>query len=180
MEPERLVDWFEAREQKIRGELESVARFLEEEYRREKRPRVRVFFGANGIRSVFLDELETLDPGDEVLIFHAINAKEVMGWFIDYYHKRRIKKGIGMRMTLDRKTAGVKCFRRVAKMPATEARVTPEDYSTPVSYHVYGNKVAIMSYVPGEILAILIEGTGIARGFRENFELVWRKLRPLK
>ena len=180
VEPEELMNWFDMQEQRIRAELEAFIPKLEAEYRREVRPTVRLFYGAEGIKSVYLDELRTIPAGENVLIFHSINAKQVLGWFVDYWHKQRTKKGIGLRLILDKKTVGIQRLALLSKLPGSELRVTQEDYSTPVSYHIYGDKVAILSYVPGEMITTLIEAPGVAKGFRENFELVWRKLKPFK
>lgn len=55
-----------------------------------------------------------------------------------------------------------------------------ETAPTPITYHIYAQKVAILSVSKEEALGIIVKSPSVSEFFRSNFELTWRKARELK
>ncbi|MBW2983535.1 hypothetical protein KY361_00285 [Candidatus Woesearchaeota archaeon] len=59
-------------------------------------------------------------------------------------------------------------------IPYTELRQLPEEYFSPVTTLVYGNKVSIWIWTESEFTLMLIENKKLADNYRKNFEVMWK------
>jgi hypothetical protein len=74
----------------------------------------------------------------------------------------------------------LKRVREFLKLPAAEIRVLVEELPSPISYHVCGDALAILSFSGKDSIGILIKSKEISSFFRQNFDFAWRKLKPFQ
>lgn len=126
------------------------------------------FRGKDGLKTVFGDQIKT---GKEVLILGASpEAQEILKFYLHWYTKKRLEKRIKIRLLYGFK------YRERRKIPLAEIRYIKGVYS-PVATNVYGDNVAVILWKKERPLAILIRDKEIAQGYREYFELLWKRAR---
>lgn len=158
--PERLLEILREKEENIKQampELESKFNFIKEKTET-------VFYrGKQALKTVFDDQIK---EGKEILIFGAAsNADQIVKYYFSKYDKQRIKNKIRVKAIFNQKLA--------KKIPLSEIKYLPKEYSSHTATNIYGNKVAIILW-SDEPFAILINQKEIADSYRSYFELMWK------
>lgn len=98
--------------------------------------------------------------------------KHLPEWFIEKYLKERDKKGIKVKQ-LYTKGEGLLISKN------TEFKELPKEFSSPVTFGMYGNKIIIFfwSDVP---VVIRIKNEEISDSFKKHFERLWKSVRKPK
>ena len=126
------------------------------------------FKGKEGLKTVYEDILATgksyIGYGPGIHIDSLLKA-----YFKDYV-KRRIKKGMKLKMIWDERSRE-KYF---TKTPLVESRFLPNEVCSYAALRIYGNKVALMLFSEEQPLAVVIENKAIADGYRKYFEVMWK------
>jgi sugar-specific transcriptional regulator TrmB len=138
-------------------------------YTYAEQPGVRFFQGKDGVREVFNDTLRTgktiyliRSPGD--VPFYDED-------FFATYRAKRAKLGIKTHaLTVDIPSA-VHDPKLDEHNKFIRTWLSPESYTAPVEYDIYGDKVAIISYGQ-EAMGIIIDSPQIAESFRQLFGLM--------
>jgi len=179
--PTHLWSLFEEREARLKAGVEELAKNLESVYRTSERPTAEIFTGLDGIKAILSEELAAIKPNGEILYYRI---QPDIAWalpvFVSWYHKQRLKKGIRARAIFDSSPNSLKRVREFLKLPLVEVRVLPEELPSPISHHICGDAVAILSFAGKDSIGILIKSKEISSFFRQNFEFAWRKLKPLE
>ena len=157
----------------VEKNLGSLVKRLTETYQRAERPKVSVFYGLNGVKNVFEDVLKSIPSGHELIIFPALHARKLIGTYADQWHARRKAKGFSIRTIFDPASESMKRAKEFLGDKTMEIRYFKEPAVNPVQYFVFENKVAIISFVKGERLVVIIEDKKIADLFRQKFEALW-------
>jgi HTH-type transcriptional regulator, sugar sensing transcriptional regulator len=172
-DPRAIGENFKEKEaifQKTLPELFSIAKIF------EKKPAILYFEGINGIKEVYMDELEVKDS--EQLCWWA-ESYEIFGddFLIDYYMPERVRKNIWSRAIVPdseytrlHQKEDQKWLRqmRLAQLEPTFAEL---------EITLYGNrKISIKSFQ--EKFALIIESKALYNTLKNIFELQWRSLRP--
>lgn len=131
--------------------------------------------GYRGIKSIFEDILESLNPNQEYLVFGATDVPELFENYINHWTKRRIQKKIRLRIIYNEDAKSF--IGKTKKLPLTEIRVLPKSYSTPAAVNIYGNKTANIVWTD-KPLAFLVENEDYTKSFRNYFELLWKIAKP--
>lgn len=126
----------------------------------------RTLRGFPGVKFLSEDVLET---GQDLYFIGAT------GGFDDFYHnyyvewtKRRVAKGIRVRLLADQGKKGKRFFR---EMPLAEHYFLPKEFATPNVIWVYGNKVANVLWID-EPVVFTIENKLVADHYRKYYELL--------
>jgi sugar-specific transcriptional regulator TrmB len=160
------------RERLLNSSLESMRDFF---YSRTEQPGVRVYQGPEEIKQIYRDQLEY---GQEILLVRTPADK--LFYDFDFMHQVRNqsrKAGIHRRMiTPDTPESPVNHQASDAQMLSTRTWVGNADYTAPVEWNVYGDKLAIISF-GAEAMGLVIESPQIAEACRQLFGLLEEGLR---
>lgn len=143
---------------------------LESQYQgAAQRPRVRLFEGKEGLNRV---HEEVLEEAKEVRFFGA--TKDWVKSFPNWY-----------KFTKSFVDAGIPIYDLVADIPETreyaslyqgtesQMRFIRPEWKFASDFVLWGNKVALHSYVSGNTHAVVIESSPIAQSMRTIFEVLW-------
>jgi len=167
--PERLMEILKDRETDL---LEIMPGLQSVFSKAKEKIEVEVFNGKEGIKSVLNDILFSR-PG-EVLDITSGATTIVLPYFIEQWHRKRIKAGISMKLLMNNTKIGRKRGRELARMKLMTVRYLPEGFETPSHIYIYGNKVAISIWVLDHPFGIIIENGEVRKRFTEFFEWFWR------
>lgn len=137
------------------------------------KPSVRFFTGIDGIRAVYEESL--LQPaGSEMLAFgNAKAVEESIPGFAEWYIKRRVEGKIKMRALV----TDTPYHRKIVERDKVELRRTRllehELFAQDVEINIYGDKVAMISFVENELVGVILESKVFAAGHKEMFEILW-------
>ncbi len=159
--PEQLVQYLEGSAKEY-TELASVARELLPKLKLEAgkenslMPKVQLFEGVEGMKTVYEDALSSLET------IRAYAAKDEGGTVPEKYYDRLAKKNVKVKMLFP-ETATMHEFAKVSKDSAP-LKVSPE-------ISVYDNKIVFMS--PVNKFALVIESQEMAEALKKAFDLSW-------
>jgi len=163
-EPSKLLEILKEKEEKIKNiipKLKQIKKPLEKE-------RVEVYKGKEGLKTVLDDILKNC--GKEYFVIGGIGKSlEVLPYFIEGWHKRRIKAKITRNMILSEEVRK----KKITKFPLTKIKYLPQEYRTLETTMIYDDKIAHIIWVD-EPLAIVIESKKINRAHMKEFKLLWK------
>lgn len=161
VEPIKLLDYLKEKEEN----LKTIMPDLQELYKPlEMKTKIEVYEGAEGAKSVLNDILKTRK---NIVAFGASDRirQYLPDFFVERYLREREKRKITARQLFSEKT-------KVLETKASIFRILPKEFSSPSTTVVYGDKVTI--WVWAEIPTIMmIENKGVAKSYRDQFELMW-------
>lgn len=174
-EPERLLELFEARRQKINEafpELKSLHN------RSRTKPRVRFYQGLDGIKQVLNDTLAVRDK-HLLGILSMRDLYEVPGreWMEDLV-RRRIAAGVFLRV-IRSPSKDVPSIWPPSEGDLREVRFAPREFVFAMTSYIYDDKVALISS-RRENFAMTIESEEMATMQRHLFEMFWHACPPLR
>jgi hypothetical protein len=160
--PDRLKEIIHEREANL-DEIMDELNFL---YTKTKdKEETKFYKGKDGLKTVFE---EMISEGKEILVLGASPlAYEILGFYFEWFDKKRTKKKIKERIIFNVKNSKI-------KVPYAEIRYLPEKYHSPLAVNVYGNKVAIILWSKKNPFAIVIKNDEISDGYKRYFELLWK------
>ncbi len=164
-DPERLLEILHKKEEDVKDALPQLKMLQQMS---DQKKETLFFRGKAALKTAFEDQLGS----KEVLIWGATpKANEILPYYFPHFDKNRVKKKVKVRALFnekDRKNSHVK------KMPLAEIRFVPKEVESDTAVNVYGKNVCIMHWQP-EPVAIIIREEGIAKGFRNHFEFMWKQ-----
>lgn len=153
----------------LRKKEDDAAKFipdLEKIFNSTKEQKETLFFrGKNGVKSIFLDQIR---EGEEILIIGASKqASQVLKYYLPHYEQERSKKKIKARILFEKNIRKEKL-----KIPLSQIRYLPDEFSGPTATNIYGGKVALIIWSENPY-AILIKDKDVADSYRKHFEFMW-------
>jgi len=166
--PEHLIDFLEEKKRRLQDLLPKLI----EKQKEKVEYQVHIYEGQKGLKAIHEDILKELGKDEEFLVMAApVEAHEKFEAFLLDFHKRRQKKGIGLRCIYKKESKKYAEVRR--GMKNTQIKYLPMELTAPMWVTIYKNKTILI--VVGNItLGILIENKTIADNFKEYFELIWK------
>lgn len=168
-DPRKIEQLMEERKNRISQmmpELVTFAKFI------DKKPEVRFFEGAEGIKEVFKDTLNY--PDQEICMCYSESYLKDFedDFFSDYYRPQRKDKKIFARALLPDNEIMRKMI-LTDEQEFKKSRMLPADvYKINIEILIYGkNKVGILSY--SEKFALIIESPQIHQSLKSIFETMW-------
>jgi len=174
-EPDALSQLFEEREAKIREEggklLESVSK-LKLIRPEERMGDFKYFRGIRGIKSLYMEIINSWKKGDEYYIASAPleSFSKLEGFFMDVVHKKRIRDKVRLKILVNK--AGKEWGKARERMPFTEVRYL--DIDTNTEYGVQDYYFFLVSYGK-EPHGLLIKDRNFADTYKKFFELMWKQ-----
>lgn len=172
LEVEKLFEYLDERTAQLQKQKEEVKNLVQElkliQKPLEEKPVVEVFEGKEGLKTILNDIVKT--GKDAVGWGHTTRIKKYLpDWFLEKYLKERDKKGMKIKQLY---TKG----EEILRSKKTEFKELPKEFSNPVTFGCYGDKVIIFfwSEVP---VVIRVVNKEIANSFKNHFEFLWRKVK---
>lgn len=152
----------------IKQEIKKTLPKLEEQWElRKSNENAALFIGKEGIKTLYSDELKV---GKTIHVICTIidRTEEMLGHFLTSYTKERIKKKIKIKLIASKTDK-----RFLKKYKLLETKFVQDEFVSPASITIYGNKVGITlwSEMP---MTILVESKEIASSFMNYFNLMWK------
>jgi sugar-specific transcriptional regulator TrmB len=140
----------------------------------DRKPDIRYFEGAQGIKEVYKDTLKY--PDQEICAWFSeafLNFDEA--FFYKHYIPHRINKKISVRAIFP-DSAEMKKFASLDEKHLRRSKMVPkEKFSMPVEISLYGKrKIGIMAYE--EQIGLIIDSPKIHEALKNIFELMWSGL----
>ena len=152
-------------------ELQKIIPKIEEIH--NKPPEKRKVTMSEGIKSfrVILNNL--LEKNEQIDVYGIPKgASDLIGGFIDDFHKRRIEKKIIMKHVYNKDAA--KRLKYLNDMEFTEARFLPSSFDTTITTLICGN-VVVLNFWDEPIFTIVIENKAIAESYKNYFDIIWEE-----
>lgn len=171
-EPTNLLTILREKEQIMEAALPELLRLKRAKAR--SRPIIEVFEGKEGVKTVFNDALRV---GKEFLCLGSTGrSPEIISYFLERFHKQRIKRRIPWRVIYNDDRLGKKRGGKTSKWAYSKVRYMKK--TDPTTTYIYGNKVAIVLWMQERLLAVMIEDGIIAKAYREFFNALWESAHP--
>lgn len=167
--PRLLLDFLEERKAKVQNELvpklESMYHFTKQQ------TNVTVYEGRSGIIAVYEKALEKMKKGDTLYVLSAPSASnEILGSYLEYFHKRRIKKGVKMKVLYNQEAKKYGETRK--NWPLTYVRYLDEKQAVPSAINMFLDYSIIFDYEK-PVSCILIKSKNVSHNFTRYFETLW-------
>ncbi|MBI4181890.1 MAG: helix-turn-helix domain-containing protein [Candidatus Aenigmarchaeota archaeon] len=175
MEPRRILDYLEARQSQLREKAALVQQMLPQlELQREAsvgKTSAMVYEGYKAVTNVVRSIIDELGEGEEYCVIGA-GYGDVPGLrdFFAGHHRRRVKKGIRLRMIANFDTRG-----NIEPMTAvsSQLRFLPQYLITNMTIYFYQEKVFIVLWTRSPV-GLLIHDAEAVKSFRAYFNAFWR------
>ena len=178
--PSRLFEFIESQKKLLFGKekkLSSIISLLKErqnigEGLGEKEQKIQVFEGVRGIKTALEFVLDVLYKDDLFVVFGAPKiGNEKLHGFFNYFHQRRIKKGIKYKVIYN---ADAKEFgEQRKKYKLTKVKYLQKEMNTPSVFWLFGDYVALVVF-SDEPVVLLIKDKQIVESFQTYFDFIWK------
>ena len=167
--PKNILEFIDSERNKI---AETIIPQLERLQTNKKEDRQgTIYEGINGIKAVY-EMMLKINHGETIYVLGApIQAQEKLEAFFIDFNKKRIKRGVKMKIIYN---SDAEVYGKVReKMELTEVRYMKKEDTSPAWIDIFGDKVAIFDFsdVPS---AVLIKAEAIAKSFLNYFNISWR------
>lgn len=167
--PEKIIDLIKEKEQKMADILPALLNLVSLQ---KEKPSVEIFEGKEGIKTILNDILKT---GSEWIAFGSSGrGPTILPYFAEHWEKKREKHKIPLRGIMDTSVSGLKRGKELSRIKNTQIRYMPEEYSSPSSTWIYGDKLALVMWDKENTFAIRIVSKGIVSNFKSHFEALWK------
>lgn len=174
--PERLKDFIQHKEESVQEErklVDEIMPLLISKYTmHEERTDIEVFYGWDGMRTVYNDIVKTLSKGDINYVFGASLGQDIRQADIFYsqYIRRAKKKGYKIRIIFNE---NVRSHAKRASFYASspyEARYLYQDTFTEINF--YKNTVLFIMLLKKPVI-IRVKNKEASDSFRKFFDTMW-------
>lgn len=147
-----------------------IPKLLKSYYEQHEQPGVRFFQGKKGIEEMYMEQIRVKKP---IWLWRTRADIQFFGFeFMSKVRKLAPKSGIARKaFTVPSPEVPKNHKESDAKGQLTRTWYKPADYSAPVEWAVYGDKVAITSF-GNEAIGMIIDSPQIAESVRQLFKLL--------
>ncbi|MBI2564389.1 helix-turn-helix domain-containing protein [Candidatus Woesearchaeota archaeon] len=136
-----------------------------------EKPKVEVYEGIKGIKTILEDTLETKK---EILHYgDIISLQNSLKYIFPQFINKRVEKKIPIKI-LCKKEAAHKELLETAKKQYREFKFIPSNYTFKSSIFIYNKKVAILSLQQEPYYGIIIDNEDFHQTQKNMFELLWQ------
>ncbi len=172
--PNMIREYLEEKKRKVEQEEADVSKLLPSLLALERQTsgekEAAVFTGPRGVKTAFMDVVNTLKKGEEVHIMGIYRFGEPFLRAVQLFHKNRAAKGVKAKILFNR-GAG-ETAKALSRYKPLEFRFMPNDMFTPAIFLIYKDKVLIS--LGDEFTMFAIRSGSAARAFDAYFEAMWK------
>jgi len=173
-EPDHLANLFSEKEKSVRKDKEELMKSISElkvmPSNIERLTDFKYFQGIRGIKSLYMEIINSWKKGDEYFIASAPleSFDKLEAFFVQVVHKKRIRDKVKLKILVNKgnKTEGM----LRAKMPLTEVKYL--DANTKTEYGVLNDYFFLVSYGK-EPYGLLIKDKNFAETYKTFFDILW-------
>ena len=157
--PNKLHDLIKEKENLVKKalpELNSLFKTI------SRTPNVEVYTGKEGIKSIFEDVLR--ESKSLLCMCSNKDISNLYKYYMPHFVERRKKKGIKVKLVLDRKPID----------KDAEYKIVKNKFKTMM--WIYGDKIALISPEEDKAIGIMINEKNFAQTFRLMFDIMWKNL----
>ena len=171
---ERL-DILSLQEKQIKTQLPTM---LEIYYKNNEQPSIRFFIGKNGIKEIYLEQIK---ESKSIWFLKTRADIEFFGFkFMHYIRNLAPKANISRKVFYpDSPEVPINTEQSDKKMLLERTWYNQKDYTAPVEWSVYGNKVSIISFGK-EAIGTVIDSPQIAESLKQIFNILDKGLKQSK
>lgn len=177
--PQKLFDLLERKKAQVDLVTENFSQVLPKLVSQYKlsvgRPTVRYYEGEEGIREVFED---IYGPKQEI-VWGCVDLEKADEVFPAYIMKELIPKRIKNKVMAHSFIADSPQARSISKQDKLQLRksklVDKGKYPIPAEIDVYQDKIAMLTFIKGEFVGLIIENKDLAESLRSIFRLAFEK-----
>ena len=171
LDPSLLLNILDSRKEKLSKIIPRI-RLIQQFVKSESV--VNIYKGTAALRNVFYHFLEFNEP----FLTYGVPKKgfEAVKYWIDNFHKERIKKGIKMHHIYNFEAH--ERVKTVNKMRLTSVRCLPQLYDSQVATNVCGDEVVLITFNPG-IKIIQIKDQDMAEAYKKYFKILWKQAKKV-
>lgn len=147
-------------EERYRAGLSDI---LKQFYEARKETGVQYFRGKEGLRSMYEDHLRS---GKDVYLLRTYADEDYFEDFLYEYLAARPKAGIKTYALMPRDVRSIRFHKRNPQFNREITWYDPRDYTAPVEFSAYGDKVSIISFGE-EAVGTILESPQIAQAMKE-------------
>ena len=178
--PQRLLDFLDHKEQKVKQEKELITKVLPsllQQYKEsEEEPEVEVFFGWQGMKTVYGDIARTLGKGDVNFTFGASLGKNSKQADIHYnwYYRQVQKKGFKTKIIFNEEVKDRKRAKYYHESKLHEVKYLYQNTNAEINF--YKNKVLFILLLTKPLI-IRITSQAAADAHKKFFTTMWKRAR---
>ena len=175
-EPKRIYDYLNVKKKELEKTEQDISEImpilLEKVKSANKKPiKIEVYTGFEGFKTAFSKEINKYSKNTEVLVFGIQPKikydKKISDFFTYKVYPERRRKNVLTRKIKDIATINQKSSSKYPK------KVKYLEYKSLTIVEVYKELVLIESYLENPII-LVIESEEVARGFKDQFEMLWK------
>ena len=167
--PEKIIEIVKEREQKLKNILPNL---LQLTTLTKEKPIVEVLEGKEGIKTILNDILRV--KKDWLGFGSSGKGPEILSFYAEHWEKEREKLKIPMRAILDNSESGIKRGNELSKRKYTEIRYMLEEYSSPSSTWIYGDRITFIIWSKEHPFGIRIKSKEVTDNYKKHFEVLWK------
>jgi len=176
-DPRKIIEFLNKKEEEIeisKKEIESILPSLLEQRKFSSLGRIaEIYEGFNGMKTIREELMLSCKKGETMLVLGApkIANDKWEGWLLEF-HKKRVKKNIGMKIIYN---SDAREYGKVrTEMKFTEVKYFQEGINSPNWIDIFPEAVMI-SIISGEtVISFVIKNKEISNSFRTYFEIMWK------
>lgn len=169
--PNRLLESVKEKEKYLKQQEENIKQLIPQllslKHPTEEKTKVEIFYGKEGIKTVYNDILRKTRK------YYILGATgkiaEIMQFYFPHHEKERIKKRIKLKLLFNESARGKDI---ATKRECAEIRFLPPEYSSPVPTTIYNNRIVTLIWT--EPFAIVVENKEVADTYQKYFDLLWK------
>ncbi|MBL7170272.1 MAG: TrmB family transcriptional regulator [Candidatus Aenigmarchaeota archaeon] len=168
-DPSKLLDILEEKRERIEKILPQLKNLQKLTI---KKPKVALYEGKEGIKSIFDDIIKTKE---KLLVIGNFKVfSDFYKYFSKYFIKHRIKEGIEVDIICEKSPISIDMKSRdKEELRRTRFYKKMEDHVS--ECYVYGNKIALVTLSENQPVGVIIENPNIAKLQRMLFKNLWKK-----
>jgi len=175
--PEEILEFFQDKRENIDTQESAFKKILPELINKiqnsKKDPHIEIFYGWEGLKKAFSKEIEIYNKSNCLRINGITDYNKHPKKYVDYFiynlFPLREKSKVKIKKIVDKN----------AKNNPREknAQIKVLDYESVITFNTI-NDLVIISIWSEQPIFMVIEGDEVAKGFRENFDLLWKLAKP--
>ncbi|MBS3106646.1 winged helix-turn-helix transcriptional regulator [Candidatus Woesearchaeota archaeon] len=176
-DPARLLDYMEEKKRRIDDEKQDVEKLIPQLSSlignpQQESQEATIYQGLKGYRTLLENMLNEIRPGGTYVAFASGLLKDILGPYWHVYQKKKKQFGIKSRCLWDQKTKKQRQY--LQEYYGTGRFIVSGSFLGPVDIYVYNDKIIQISYSTKPIFAVLIRSKGMAQGYKDLFETIWK------
>ncbi|MBW2990523.1 hypothetical protein KY348_02340 [Candidatus Woesearchaeota archaeon] len=179
--PKKILEYLDQKKttlDKLSKEVKDMLPKLEAKLKQSQEEEyVTIYEGHEGLKTVYLESINNLKPGDEILVMGATMGAYTQTkqniLLLKKVHTIRQERKIGFRVIFNEEFRQNKDVEFFKKQKPIQVRFLLKN--TPAGINIQGNRVLIIYWHKEEPKVFLIQSKIVADSFRKYFEVVWEK-----